>query len=285
MTALDITSEERTTGKLSAVRLEEAVRAVREDGYVLLNDLVDPAILAPIRDRMLADVEKILARDDVPFNFNNGNIQQDPPPFPPYLSREVLCNEIVIAITQSILGKGLVNGMYSGNTALPHSTGRQPVHADMGQLWPSQAVAHPAYALVVNVLPVDVSPANGSTEIWPGTHLDTSVILQEGDIKVSEEQLAAQRKVAPGFQYNAKAGSVVIRDIRMWHAGMPNPSDHPRPMIAMIHFVSWWTELNQLQFAAGSEPFLTHPILRHNARFIEGDLDHTSRNQSYDFMK
>ena len=285
MSALDITSEERSSGKLSAVRLEEAVRAVRQDGYVLLNDLIDPLILAPIRDRMLADVEKILARDDVPFNFNSGNIQQDPPPFQPYLSREVLCNNIVIAITQSILGKGLVNGMYSGNTALPHSTGRQPVHADMGQLWPNLDVAHPAYALVVNVLPVDVSPANGSTEIWPGTHLDRSVILQEGDIKVSEEQLAAQRKIAPGFQYSARAGSVVIRDIRMWHAGMPNPSDQPRPMIAMIHYVSWWSELNLLEFAAGSEPFLAHPILRHHARFIEGDPDHTGRNQSYDFMK
>lgn len=168
MTTLDITLDERKAGKLSASRLAEAVQAVRKEGYVILNDLIDPAILAPIRDRMLSDVAKILARDDIPFNFNRGNIQQDPPPFPPYLSREVLCNEIVIAISQSILGKGLKNGMYSGNTALPHSTGRQPVHVDMGQLWPDLEVAHPAYALVVNVLPVDVSPENGSTEIWPG---------------------------------------------------------------------------------------------------------------------
>ena len=50
MSALDITSEERSTGKLSAVRLEEAVRAVRQEGYVLLNDLIDPLVLAPIRD-------------------------------------------------------------------------------------------------------------------------------------------------------------------------------------------------------------------------------------------
>lgn len=285
MTALDITLEERMTGRLSDSRQAEAVRAVHQDGYVILNDLIDPAILAPIRDRMLADVAKILARDDIPFNFNRGNIQQDPPPFPPYLSREVLCNEIVIAITQSILGKGLQNGMYSGNTALPHSTGRQPVHADMGQLWPELEVAHPAYALVVNVLPVDVSPENGSTEIWPGTHLDTSVILQEGDIKVSEEKLAEQRKIAPGFQYSARAGSVVIRDIRMWHAGMPNHTDQPRPMIAMIHYVSWWSDLEPMEFAVGSEPYLTHPQLTHLVRYVDGDLDHTGRNQAFDLMK
>jgi hypothetical protein len=285
MTALDISLAERTAGKLSGERLALAVKAVREDGFVILNDLIDPALLAPIRDRMLEDVDKILARDDAPFNFNKGNIQQDPPPFPPYLSRQVLCNEIVIAITQSILGRGLQNGMYSGNTALQRSTGRQPVHADEGQLWPGLTTAHPAYALVVNVLPVDVSAANGSTEIWPGTHLDTSVVVQDGDIKVSEEKLAQQRKIVPGFQYSARAGSVVIRDIRMWHAGMPNPSDAPRPMIAMIHYVSWWRGIEPLEFGAGSEPFLEHPELKHVVRYVQGEVDHTRRNQSFDLMK
>jgi len=285
MNSLDITLQEREAGALSPLRLQEAVNAVREDGFVILNDLIDPAVLAPIRDRMLEDVARIMARDDVPFNFNSGNIQQDPPPFPPYLSRQVLCNDIVIAVTQAILGKGLKNGMYSGNTALPHSTGRQPVHADSGQLWPGLQAAHPAYALVVNVLPVDVSPENGSTEIWPGTHLDTSVVMQDGDIKVSAEKLAERSKVAPGFQYSARAGSVVIRDMRMWHAGMPNPSAQPRPMIAMIHYVSWWSDLAPLEFARGSEPYLEHPVLTHVVRYVDGEIDHTRRNEAYDFMK
>jgi ectoine hydroxylase-related dioxygenase (phytanoyl-CoA dioxygenase family) len=285
MSALDITLEERKAGKLPESRLAEAVQAVRKEGYVILNDLIDAAILAPIRDRMLADVAKILAREDIPFNFNRGNIQQDPPPFPPYLSREVLCNEIVIAISQSILGKGLKNGMYSGNTALPHSSGRQPVHADMGQLWPHLEAAHPAYALVINVLPVDVSPENGSTEIWPGSHLDTSVVVQNDEIKVEPEKLAERSKTSPGIQYSARAGSVVVRDIRMWHAGMPNHTAQPRPMIAMIHYVGWWSELPPLEFARGSEPFLEHPELRHMVRYVEGELDHTRRNEAYDFMK
>jgi hypothetical protein len=285
MSALDISLEERKAGRLPAERLAKAVQAVRKEGYVILNDLIDPAVLAPIRDRMLSDVEKILARDDIPFNFNRGNIQQDPPPFPPYLSREVLCNEIVISITKSILGKGLKNGMYSGNTALPRSTGRQPVHADMGQLWPNLEAAHPAQALVVNVLPVDVSPENGSTEIWPGSHLDTSVVMQDGDIKVGAEPLSERRKIAPGFQYSARAGSVVIRDARLWHAGMPNQTDQPRPMIAMIHYVGWWSELEPLEFAVGSEPYLEHPELKHVVKYVQGGIDHTRRNEAYDFMK
>ncbi len=285
MSAIQFTPQEIQTGKINAVHLQEAVRFLQEDGFVILDELVDRQHMAILRDKMLEDVAQILKRDDVPFNFNRGNLQQDPPPFPPYLFRDVLLNDIVIDITRAVLGPGLKNAFYSGNTALPKSTGRQPAHADMGQLWPNLAVAHPPYALVVNVLPVDVSPLNGSTEIWPGTHTDTTLYIQEGDIKVPEARLAEQRKAAPPFQYTAKAGSVVIRDIRLWHAGMPNPSDTPRPMIAMIHYVSWWTDLQPIPFPKGTESFFEHPHLSTVARFVDGPIDYLKHNQAFDVMK
>jgi hypothetical protein len=285
MSAIQVAPQEIQTGKINPEHLQEAVRSLQEDGFVILDELVDRQHMSILRDKMLEDVAQILKRDDVPFNFNRGNIQQDPPPFPPYLFRDVLLNDIVIDITRAILGPGLKNAFYSGNTALPKSSGRQPVHADMGQLWPNLAVAHPPYALVVNVLPVDVSPLNGSTEIWPGTHTDTTLYIQEGDIKVPEARLSEQRKVAPPFQYTAKAGSVVIRDIRLWHAGMPNPSDMPRPMIAMIHYVSWWTDLQPIPFPKGTASFFDHPHLSTFARFEEGPIDYLKHNQAFDVMK
>jgi hypothetical protein len=252
---------------------------------VILNELLDRGPMALLAEKMIADAQEILSRDDVPFNFNRGNIQQDPPPFHPYLFKEVLANEIVIAITKAMLGPGLKNAFYSGNTALPKAGGRQPVHADLGQLWPDLPAATPPYALVVNVLPVDVSPQNGSTEIWPGTHRDTSVHYQSGDIKVSEEKLAERRKVSPGFQYTARAGSVVIRDMRLWHAGMPNPSDTPRPMIAMIHYISWWSDLEPMVFPKGTESYFEHPDLRSVVKFVDGEVDYLKRHQAFDLMK
>jgi hypothetical protein len=285
MSAIQITFQEIQTGKINTEHLQEAVHTLQAEGYVILDQLIDPQHMATLRDKMLEDVAKILQRDDVPFNFNRGNIQQDPPPFPPYLFKDVLLNDIVIDITRSVMGPGLKNAFYSGNTALPKSTGRQPVHADMGQLWPNLAVAHPPYALVINVLPVDVSPSNGSTEIWPGTHTDTTLFIQEGEIKVPEARLEAQRKITPPLQYTAKAGSVVIRDIRLWHAGMPNPSDIPRPMIAMIHYVSWWTALQPVPFPKGTEAFFEHPQLSTVARFVDGPIDYLKHNQAFDLMK
>jgi hypothetical protein len=285
MSSMQITSQEIQAGKINAEHLREAVHSLQAEGYVILDQLVLPQHMAILRDKMLEDVAQILQRDDVPFNFNRGNIQQDPPPFPPYLFKDVLLNDIVIDVTRSVLGPGLKNAFYSGNTALPKAGGRQPVHADMGQLWPNLAVAHPPYALVINVLPVDVSPSNGSTEIWPGTHTDTTLYIQEGEIKVPEARLEEQRKITPPLQYTAKAGSVVIRDIRLWHAGMPNPSDTPRPMIAMIHYVSWWTALQPVPFPKGTEAFFEHPHLSTVARFVEGPIDYLKHNQAFDLMK
>ena len=79
---------------------------------------------------MLADVAAILALDDVPYQFNDGHLQQDPPPFPPYLFRDVLLNDLVVEITRFILGEGVKNSSYSGNTCLPNKT-QQPLHVEV----------------------------------------------------------------------------------------------------------------------------------------------------------
>ena len=266
---------------VTSPKLDQAIEALNRDGIVVLEDAIDLEHLAILKARCLEDIELLLNRPDKPFNWNPGNLQQDPPPFPPYLFRDVLVNDAVIAVTKGILGAGLKSAFYSGNTALP-SPHRQPVHADSGQLWPNLKVAHPAYAIVINVPLVDMSAENGVTEMWPGTHLATSVIMQTGDIKVSSEALEAQRTIEGPIQPNVKLGSVVLRDIRMWHAGMPNYTKDPRPMIAMIHFVSWWPT-NPLKFPVGTEEIFAHPDLITHAEFVEKPVDYISAPGSYEY--
>jgi hypothetical protein len=79
---INVGHSEVEDGTLSSDHLEEAVASLRRDGAVVLNDVIDPAHVAALRERMLADLPRILARADAPFNFNRGNVQQDPPPFP-----------------------------------------------------------------------------------------------------------------------------------------------------------------------------------------------------------
>jgi hypothetical protein len=285
MTAFDITQSEQESGQLSPEHLATAVLALKVDGYVILNQAVARDQVDILCKKMLDDTARILNRTDVPFNFNRANIQQDPPPFPPYLFREVLVNELVISITKHILGRGLKNTFYSGNTALPNTSDRQPVHVDVGQLWPNLEHATPPYALVVNMLPMDVSPLNGSTEIWPGTHTDTTIDWQSGNLKIPAQVLEARRSICPPLQPTAPAGSIVIRDIRLWHAGMPNYTSTPRPMIAMIHYVGWWHEDEKLKFPKGTEALFEHPDLNTDAVFVEGKIDYLKRHQAFDLQK
>ncbi|MDQ2800176.1 MAG: phytanoyl-CoA dioxygenase family protein [Armatimonadota bacterium] len=282
--ALDITPAEVQSGLITPEHLVATTRALQDDGVVVLNDIIAPDHIAALRQKMLEDLPAYLARTDAPFNFNTGNVQQEPPPFAPYLFQDVLLNDIVIAVTHSILGDGLHNGFYSGNTAVGGSGRRQPVHADSGQLWPHLAVATPAYALVVNVPVVDMSAGNGSTEIWPGTHLDTTVYVQKGDIKLSSDAVEARRAVRPPLQPSVRAGIVIIRDIRMWHAGLAITTDQARPMIAMIHNVSWWSS-GKVKFPQSEEAFFQHPILATDAEFVDGPINYIAHGGAYDFEK
>ncbi|TCC34638.1 hypothetical protein E0H50_12010 [Kribbella sindirgiensis] len=278
---IDVEEADRDAGGLAPEKLQAALEALRTDGLVVLADVVDLEHIDALHERMLSDLALLKARPDAPYNWTAGNIQQDPPPFEPYLFEDVLLNQHVIAVTAAILGPGLRNVMYSGNTSLPSDT-RQPVHADMGHLWPSEAleIAHPPAQLVVNVPTVDVSAENGATEIWLGTHRDLTVGVG-GDIEVPLDALEARREIEPPIQPVIRRGSVLIRDVRLWHAGMPNHTDRPRPMIAMVH-VSHWLEVGTpLEFPASSKPFFEHPVLTTAARFTDQPSDHIYRSQGF----
>lgn len=285
MVSLDITPAERQSGQMTPEHRADAVGALESDGFVVLNDIVELGHIAALRDRMLADLEQILARKDTPYNFNTGNIQQEPPPHPPFLFRDVLLNDMVIAVTRAVLGPGVKNSYYSGNTAVPGGHPRQPVHPDVAQLWPNLAHPTPAFGLVVNVPVVDMTPENGSTEIWPGTHRDTTYSVRDGSLRIPQEVLERRREIAAPLQPGVRAGSVLIRDIRLWHAGMPNHTDQPRPMIAMIHWCGWWNDNDPVRFPAGTEGFFQHPELRTNARFVAEEIDYIHHSEAYDFQK
>lgn len=284
MLHLDITPEEKASRRMVPAHLEAAVAALEEDGAVVLRGVVDSEHIAALRDKMLADVDEILRLPQPPYQFTLGHIQHDPPPFPPYLFRDVLLNDMAVCVTKAMLGAGLRNTFYSGNTNLPGS-GAQPVHPDTAQLWPDLPAAHPPYAFVVNVPVVDMDESNGSTELWPGTHRDTTMWEGMGTLRVPEAKLAEWRARRPPIQPAVAAGSIVIRDIRLWHRGVPNHTDRPRPMIAMIHRIHWWRGDGRIRFPIGTESLFEHSDLTTNAVFVDGPIDYLRRHRPYDLAE
>ena len=66
-------------GSLSQRNLEIAIRALARDGLVVLEDMVDHAVLDRLNEKMVKDAYELQGRKDSPYNYNKGNIQQDPP--------------------------------------------------------------------------------------------------------------------------------------------------------------------------------------------------------------
>jgi hypothetical protein len=269
---ITISPEEITTGMMSAAHLSEAVAALRADGFVVLENIVSHAHLDLLRERMDEDSQKLIAAEKwggagrLP-----GHLQQGPPPFAPYVFPDVVANPFVIQVTRELLGEGLYNSFYNGNTNCPGS-GTQPLHRDGGHLWPGLTVAHPTASVVVNVSPMDVTEENGSVELWPGTHLDTTA-----DRRIDAATEAARRKMAPPVRGNTKKGSVLIRDIRLWHRGVPNRSDRPRHMIAMIHNIRWLQRGKPLQFNRGCEAAFENSVLDPHVEFTDESIDYLFR--------
>jgi hypothetical protein len=76
-------------GFLSQRNLEIAIRALSRDGLVVLENMVDYAVLDRLNKKMVEDAYELQARKDSPFNYNKGNIQQDPPMTDEWFSDEV----------------------------------------------------------------------------------------------------------------------------------------------------------------------------------------------------
>lgn len=98
------------------------------------------------------------------------------------------------------------------------------------------------FGIVANYYLADVSPANGSTELWIGSHRNTSFAdcrncteEPSTDFGIRSEPLEERRAYAPPIQPTVKKGSAVLRDLRLWHAGLSNPSKYPRVMLAFVH--------------------------------------------------
>ncbi|GME37228.1 Phytanoyl-dioxygenase [Neofusicoccum parvum] len=160
--------------------------------------------------------------DDGPFNYNKGNIQQDPPLTQQWWDPSIFVNPIVTQITSTTLGPHPRLSFISGNTALPPSAGAppqaQPTHTDAD-------FDHPAspFALVVNVPLVAMTPANGSTEVWLGTHAGSGLAAQEGrhgeraSGRIRRELLEGRRAERAPSQPEVPKGAVVVRDLRLFH--------------------------------------------------------------------
>ena len=58
-----------------------------------------------LHKKMNADLKALMKAKVLPINFTKGHFQQDPPPFAPYVFRDVATNPFVTQVTTAVLGE------------------------------------------------------------------------------------------------------------------------------------------------------------------------------------
>lgn len=231
--------------------LEPLVARLRMDGYVVLDDLIPAAEI----EAMLARFDELLAEHQATNSSNRGpNRYQMVIPFaPPFADPVVYENPRVFALLERLLGDDFICTYFASDTPLPGSE-HQPVHADTRLLFPETSLSLPTYGVVLNIPLVDFTDENGPLELWPGgTH------LMPGRLDM---QALAPRMLS--MRLKIRAGSALLRDLRVWHRGTPNRSGRSRPNLAIVYTRPWY----RFEQAPFEIPVSTYARLSDRARAL-----------------
>jgi ectoine hydroxylase-related dioxygenase (phytanoyl-CoA dioxygenase family) len=208
-------------------------------------------------ERMRSRFDELLARnaERLPTNRGAQRYQMYVPWEPPFDEPLLYENPVALAVMEAAMEPDLCLRYFASDTPLPGSDYQQ-VHSDTRLLFPETQLSLPCYGIALNVPLVDCTEENGSLEFWPSTHL----MPGRSDLG----RLAAS---LPSARANFPAGSILLRDLRMWHRGTPNRSTGSRPHLALVYTRPWYRFeldpplLDRAQYEALSER--AQRLLRH----------------------
>jgi hypothetical protein len=192
-------------------QMQDLSSTFAREGYVKLPNVVSPSRLSALTDELRGEYARARANGEL-FS-GGGTISGHLNCFPGAQSRFVY-DELekygVFDLVRNLSPSATRMPNIGCNLNLPNSSAQNP-HAD--------GYAASSF-LIVNVAPIDTDLNNGAMEVAPGTHLR--------EYKYWQYVFSGK----PAIRMPLSAGDVIVRSSMLWHRGMPNKSNKPRPMLA-----------------------------------------------------
>jgi ectoine hydroxylase-related dioxygenase (phytanoyl-CoA dioxygenase family) len=210
--------------------LKIAARTLKECGFVVLEDVLSRDWVDRTRRACDEALERYMPTlsPEKRRTYQCTHAAMFPPICSPFMDAVAIENPFAVQVTEAAIGPDFFCTFYNTNTQWPHS-GMQHVHRDFNHLFPGFPVPLPISQVIVNIPLIDFTLENGATEVWPGSHLIVDELPEDG------EALEERAKSLPSVRTTVAAGSIILRDMRTWHRGMPNRTDEIRTMLAMIY--------------------------------------------------
>jgi len=237
MDFMKLSQAELSSGQLAPETLAQAVNQVKLHGFVVLENALPLTLADELNADFLKTVDELLKTDAQKTEvntsaFRKNRIRMDLPFRDPYIQPAIITNPFALPIVERILGEDCRMFYFSVDAPMPGSD-YQTVHGDYAPFYPEADIILPITGLVVNYPLINVTEQNGPLEAWPNTHLSPEKFYTGGHVQEAAKQLDPMKMLTP-------KGSLIVRDIRMWHRGTPNVSNEIRPNMALIYGRSWW---------------------------------------------
>ena len=192
------------------------IHKLDDDGYLVLENFIDPAMLAALRRR----VDELFAEEG---NLAGSEFKQEPGArrLANLVDKGTVFQQAIILprllpYIEHVLGKEFKLSSLNVRSVNPHAQDAQPLHADMG------AVADERGYWVCNTVWMldDFTADNGPIRMVPGSHRWR---------KLPQDVLADAKSTHPReVILTGKAGAVVVMNAHMWHGGLANQTPSPR---------------------------------------------------------
>jgi ectoine hydroxylase-related dioxygenase (phytanoyl-CoA dioxygenase family) len=230
---------ERMTATLGNETIEHASRCFRSDGALIIEDIIDTAMIDAARR----------AFDQSYLHYLDGAKHEDTLAVgerrllitirlePPFDSPCWFANPYLLPVVSAALDDRFVLGAFGVVCSLA-SAPAQHKHDDGGaSLFPQSALNWllPPAAITVGIPLLEMNGIHGTTALWLGSHRGPSSAVKEAAIEPV-----------------VREGSCMLWDFRLKHGGTPNQSSLPRPLLYLTYCRPWFVEY--MNFNAKKNP-------------------------------
>jgi hypothetical protein len=220
------------------------------DGCLVIDRLFDQALIEAAHAEYQRQFPDLLSQPPPHLRVGHRRLQLPMEIRGPVADGMLSGHPLLIALLVKLLGPDLAIDSLACVVALPGARA-QHLHRDHPQLFAQAETVDqvlPPFAITVAIPLIDLTPETGTTLLHPGSQRMPP--RSEGGAPDLPAPL-------PAF---VNRGGCYLMDYGLWHQGMANSSDAPRPIIYIVYARSWFTD--------GSTNYQQHERLKVSAETL-----------------
>jgi hypothetical protein len=224
------TPEERALGELSPAKVSAAIAALSEaHGAVVFDNVFPPEAIKSLRDHFDNRYKKYYREDlyDDALPVGNRRMMLTVEISGIFNDAQLYCNSLILPVLRAALGDNFIMSGYGGVISLPGAKA-QHLHRDHPTLFGDfdYRTKMPCFAITAAIPLIDMNVITGTTRLCLGGQRKPNDAIGETTII---------DPVVP-------AGSILMWDYLLPHAGTPNCSDQVRPLLYLGYSRAWFRD-------------------------------------------